>query len=342
MRYTKLGKTGLTVSRICLGCMTYGGGPQPPWAMRRDWALGAEEAREHFALALEAGINFFDTADVYSVGLSEEITGRWLGEMAARDDLVVATKVNGPMGPGPNRRGLSRKHIVEACDHSLRRLRMDYIDLYQIHRWDYATPIEETLEALDALVRAGKVRYLGASSMAAWQFAKALYTAKEYGWHRFVAMQNHYNLIYREEEREMIPLCLDQGVGLIPWSPLARGFFAGNRQPASGAPTTKRAQTDEFAHRTYFREDDFAVAAAVEQVAKRRGVTPTQIACAWILQAPGVTAPIVGATKTQHLKEIFAAVDITLSAEEVAAVEEPYRPHPVLGHEQPKPAKMVK
>ena len=342
MRYTKLGKTGLTVSRICLGCMTYGGGPQPPWAMRRDWALGVEEAREHFALALEAGINFFDTADVYSVGPSEEITGRWLGEMAARDDIVVATKVHGAMGPGPNRRGLSRKHIVEACEHSLRRLRMDYIDLYQIHRWDYTTPLEETLDALDSLVRAGKVRYLGASSMAAWQFAKALYTAQEHGWHRFVAMQNHYNLIYREEEREMIPLCIDQGVALIPWSPLARGFFAGNRQPESGAQTTKRAQTDEFAHRTYFREDDFAVAAAVERVAQRRGVTPTQIACAWILQTPGVTAPIVGATKTQHLQEIFAAVDITLSAEEMAAVEEPYRPHPILGHEQPKPAKMVK
>jgi aryl-alcohol dehydrogenase (NADP+) len=262
--------------------------------------------------------------------------------MAARDDIVVATKVNGPMGPGPNRRGLSRKHIIEACENSLRRLKMEYIDLYQIHRWDYTTPIEETLEALDALVRSGKVRYLGASSMAAWQFAKALSTAKEHGWPRFVAMQNHYNLIYREEEREMIPLCIDQGVALIPWSPLARGFFAGNRQPAGETPTTKRAQTDEFAQRTYFREDDFAVAAAVEQVAQHRGVTPTQIACAWILQAPGVTAPIVGATKTHHLQEIFAAVEITLNPEEVAALEEPYRPHPILGHEQPKPVKMVK
>ncbi len=342
MQYTKLGKTGITVPRICLGCMTYGGGPQPPWAMRRDWALGPEEAREHFALALEAGVNFFDTADVYSVGASEEITGRWLNEMAVRDDIVVATKVNGPMGPGPNRRGLSRKHIIEACENSLRRLKMDYIDLYQIHRWDYTTPIEETLEALDALVRSGKVRYLGASSMAAWQFSKALHLAKEQGWHRFVTMQNHYNLIYREEEREMLPLCIDQGVAVIPWSPLARGFFAGNRTRESGTPMTKRAETDEFAHRTYFRENDFAVTAAVEQVAKQQGVTPTQIACAWILQAPGVTAPITGATKTQHLKEIFAAVDIKLSAEEVAAVEEPYRPHPILGHEQPKPAKMVK
>jgi aryl-alcohol dehydrogenase (NADP+) len=342
MQYTKLGNTGVTVSRICLGCMTYGGGPQPPWAMRRDWALGPEEAREHFALSLEAGVNFFDTADVYSVGMSEEVTGRWLGEMASRDDIVVATKAHGPMGPGPNRRGLSRKHLIEACENSLRRLKMEYIDLYQIHRWDYMTPLEETLEALDSLVRAGKVRYLGASSMAAWQFAKALYTAKEHGWHRFVTMQNHYNLIYREEEREMNPLCLDQGVALIPWSPLARGFFAGNRTPEGSVTLTKRAETDEFAQKTYFRENDFAVAAAVEKVAQQRGVTPTQVACAWILQAPGVTSPIIGATKTYQLQEIFAAVDIKLSAEEVATVEEPYRPHPILGHEQPKPARMVK
>jgi len=342
MQFTKLGKTGVTVSRLCLGCMTYGGGEQPPWAMRRDWALGVDEAREHFAVALEAGINFFDTADVYSVGLSEEITGRWLNEMASRDDIVVATKAHGAMGPGPNRRGLSRKHLIEACENSLRRLQMDYIDLYQIHRWDFSTPLEETLEALDSLVRSGKVRYLGASSMAAWQFSKALYTAKEHGWHRFVAMQNHYNLIYREEEREMHPLCIDQGVALIPWSPLARGFFAGNRTPEAGAQATKRAQTDDFAQRTYFHENDFKVAAAVEKVAKQRGVSPTQVACAWILQAPGVTSPIIGATKIPHLKELFAAVDIKLSAEEVAAVEEPYQPHPILGHEQPKPAKMVK
>jgi 1-deoxyxylulose-5-phosphate synthase len=342
MQYTKLGNTGITVSRICLGCMSYGGGKQPEWAMPRDWALGMEEAREHFAVALEAGVNFFDTADVYSVGLSEEITGRWLNEMASRDDFVLATKVFGPMGPGPNHRGLSRKHIIEACENSLRRLKTDYIDLYQIHRWDYTTPIEETLEALDSLVRTGKVRYLGASSMAAWQFSKALYLAKEHGWQRFVAMQNHYNLIYREEEREMNPLCLDQGVALIPWSPLARGFFAGNRQPEGGAEMTKRAQTDAFAQNMYFRENDFEVAEAVDKVAKQHGVTPTQIACAWILQAPGVTAPIVGATKTHHLKEIFAAVDIKLSVEGVAAMEEPYRPHPILGHEQAKPAKMMR
>jgi 1-deoxyxylulose-5-phosphate synthase len=260
--------------------------------------------------------------------------------MASRDDIVVATKVNGAMGPGPNRRGLSRKHIIEACENSLRRLRMDYIDLYQIHRWDYSTPIEETLEALDSIVRAGKVRYLGASSMAAWQFSKALYLAKEHGWHRFAAMQNHYNLVYREEEREMIPLCIDQGVALIPWSPLARGFFARSRNAEEG--TTRRAQTDAMARTMYFREDDFAVADAVAKVAKAHGVTPTQIACAWILQAPGVTAPIIGATKTHHLKELFEATEIKLSAEEVSAIEKPYRPHPILGHEQPKPSRMVR
>jgi aryl-alcohol dehydrogenase (NADP+) len=342
MQYTKLGNTGLTVSRLCLGCMTYGGGPQPAWSLQRDWALGQEEAREHFALALESGITFFDTADVYSVGGSEEITGRWLNEMASRDDIVVATKAFGAMGLGPNRRGLSRKHIIEACENSLRRLKMDYIDLYQIHRWDYTTPLEETLEALDSLVRSGKVRYLGASSMAAWQFAKALYTAREHGWHRFVAMQNHYNLVYREEEREMIPLCIDQGVALIPWSPLARGFFAGHRDPQGGEAVTKRAETDAFARQWYFHEQNFAIAAAAEKVAKQRGVTPTQVACAWILQAPGVTAPIIGATKSHHLQELFAAVDITLSREEIATLEEPYRPQPIIGHEQPQPRKMVK
>jgi len=336
MQYTKLGNTGVTVSRICLGCMSYG---DSKW---REWTVGADVAREHFAVALEAGVNFFDTADVYSNGASEEITGRWLGEMAAHDDIVVATKVNGPMGPGPNRRGLSRKHILEACENSLRQLKMDYIDLYQIHRWDYTTPIEETLDALDSLVRAGKVRYVGASTMAAWQFAKALYTAKEHGWHRFVTMQNHYNLIYREEEREMIPLCIDQGVALIPWSPLARGFLEGDRTREPGAGPTKRAQTDQVARNLYFHDNDYEVAAAVQKIAKERGVTPTQLACAWVLQAPGVTAPIVGATKTHHLKQVFAAVDIKLSAEEVAAMEAPYRPHPIVGYEHPQPRKMVK
>jgi aryl-alcohol dehydrogenase (NADP+) len=305
----------------------------------REWVITGEEAREHFAAALEAGVNFFDTADVYSTGVSEEITGRWLGEMASRDEVLLATKVNGPMGPGPNRRGLSRKHILEACDASLRRLKTDFIDLYQIHRWDFKTPIEETLDALDSLVRAGKVRYLGASSMAAWQFSKALYTARERGWHRFVSMQNHYNLVYREEEREMIPLCIDQGVGVIPWSPLARGFLAGNRQ-AGGTGETLRAKTDEFARDMYFRDSDFAVADAAAAIARERGVTPAQIACAWILQAPGVTAPIIGATKLNHVKELIAAADIKLNKEEVAALEQPYQPHPVLGFEPPKADRM--
>jgi len=341
MQYTKLGKTGITVSRLCLGCMTYGGGEQPPWAMRRDWALGADEARGHFGAALEAGVNFFDTADVYSVGASEEITGRWLNEMASRDDIVVATKVHGAMGKGPNRRGLSRKHIIEACENSLRRLRMDYIDLYQIHRWDFSTPIEETLEALDSLVRSGKVRYLGASSMAAWQFSKALFTAREHGWQRFISMQNHYNLIYREEEREMIPLCVDQGVALIPWSPLARGFLASKRKREGGDAATLRSRTDEFGKSLYRDESDFAVADALEQVAQARGVSPTQVACAWILQAPGVTSPIIGATKLAQLEELFASVDLKLSAEEVALMEKPYRPHPILGHEQPRAGRMA-
>src|ERR1700688_1085753 len=333
MKYTKLGDTGITVSRICLGCMTYGGGELPSWTMQRDWALGMDAAREHFALALESGINFFDTADVYSVGASEEITGRWLNEMASRDDVIIATKVFGAMGPGPNQRGLSRKHILEACDNSLRRLNTDYIDLYQIHRWDFSTPIEETLDALDSLVRAGKVRYLGASSMAAWQFSKALYLAEQNGWHRFVAMQNHYNLIYREEEREMIPLCVDQGVGVIPWSPLARGFLTGTRKRDGGS--TARSQVDSFAKDMYYSEDDFAVADVVANVAKRRGVSPAQVALAWVLQAPGVTAPIIGATKPQHLKDLIAAVDLTLASDEVAALDKPYRPHKVLGHTQP-------
>ena len=237
------------------------------------------------------------------------------------------------MGKSPNKKGLSRKHIIEGCDNSLRRLGMDFIDLYQIHRWDFNTPIEETLEALDSLVRAGKVRYLGASSMAAWQFSKALYLAKEHGWHRFVAMQNHYNLVYREEEREMIPLCVDQGVGVIPWSPLARGFLTGTRHRDGGSTT--RSQVDTMAKDMYYSEDDFQVADAVAAVAKQRGVSAAQVACAWVLQAPGVTAPIIGATKTQHLKDLIASVDLKLSADEVAALEKPYRPHKVLGHTQP-------
>jgi len=319
--------------------MSYGGGDLPDWALgTKGWHVDKEDAREHFAVALEAGINFFDTADVYSIGRSEEITGAWLRDMASRDDVVVATKVHGAMGPGPNRRGLSRKHIIEACENSLRRLQMDYVDLYQIHRWDSLPELEETLDALDALVQSGKVRHLGASSMAAWQLSKALYMAREHGWHRFVSMQNHYNLVYREEEREMIPLCMDQGLAIIPWSPLARGFLTGTRKRDGGS--TVRSQVDSFAKDMYYGEDDFAVADAVVEVAKQRGVSSAQVACAWVLQAPGVTAPIIGATKPQHIQELIAAVDLELGAEEVTALEKPYRPHRILGHAQPKPKDM--
>jgi aryl-alcohol dehydrogenase (NADP+) len=341
MKFTTLGRTGVTVSRLCLGCMSYGGGEMPAWATGTSgWHVDKEAAREHFKLALEGGINFFDTADVYSLGRSEEITGHWLREMASRDDIVVATKVHGVMGPGPNNRGLSRKHIIEGCEKSLKRLGMDYVDLYQIHRFDPLTAVEETLEALDSLVRAGKVRYLGASSMAAWQLSKMLYTAKENGWHRFVSMQNHYNLVYREEEREMIPLCIDQGLAVIPWSPLARGFLTGTRRPGGGGDTV-RAEVDTFAKSMYYKDSDFAVAAAVAQVAAARGVSPAQIALAWVLQAPGVTAPIIGATKPQHITELIAAVDLTLSPEEIATLEQPYQPHPILGHSQPTPKQML-
>ena len=339
MKYTTFGKTGMTVSRLCLGCMSYGGGDLPDWALgTKGWHVGKEEAREHFAIALESGINFFDTADVYSAGGSEEITGAHLKEMADRDDIVVATKVHGVMGKGPNRRGLSRKHIIEACEKSLRRLQMDYVDLYQIHRWDSLPAIDETLDALDSLVRAGKVRYIGASSMAAWQLSKALYTSKERGWHAFVSMQNHYNLVYREEEREMIPLCMDQGMAIIPWSPLARGFLTGTRKRDGGS--TVRSQVDTFAKDMYYSEDDFAIADAVAAVASKRGATPAQVACAWVLQSPGITAPIIGATKTEHLKQLIAAVELQLSAEEVAALEKPYSPHRILGHAQPAPKDM--
>src|SRR5262249_38064325 len=268
---------------------------------------------------------------------SEEVTGRWLNEMANRDDIVIATKVYGPMASGQNRGGLSRKHILESCDASLRRLRTDYIDLYQIHRYDFTVPLEETLEALDSLVRAGKVRYLGASSMAAWQFFKALFIQKENGWHRFVSMQNHYNLVYREEEREMNPLCIDQGVGLIPWSPLARGFLAGNRSAADKGGETVRAKSDEFAKDMYFRESDFEVLGAVEKIARQRAVTPSQIAFAWIMQAPGVSAPIIGATRLKHLKESIEAVSITLSAEEVSELEKPYTAPPPPCPRPPRP-----
>ena len=312
----------------------------PDWSMgTRGWHVSKEDAREHFRIAIETGINFFDTADVYSAGQSEEITGHYLREMASREEVVVASKVHGAMGPSQNQRGLSRKHIIHGCENSLRRLGMDYIDLYQIHRWDPNTPVEETLDALDSLVRSGKVRYLGASSMAAWQLSKALYTAREHGWHRFDSMQNHYNLIYREDEREMIPLCIDQGVALIPWSPLARGFLTGTRSRDGGS--TRRSEVDTFAKDMYYSEDDFVVADTVAQVAQKRGVSAAQVALAWVLQAPGVTSPIIGATKTEQLKDLLGAIDLKLSAEEVKALEAPYRPHRILGHAQPTPRAMV-
>lgn len=325
MDYNNLGRTGMKVSRICLGAMTYG---DPQW---RDWVLNEEASRPFIKRALALGINFFDTADVYSLGRSEEVLGRALRDFAKRDDVVIATKVYNPMGPGPNDRGLSRKHILASIDASLRRLDTDYVDLYQIHRWDKETPIEETLEALHDVVKAGKARYIGASSMYAWQFTKALYLADRHGWTRFVTMQNHYNLVYREEEREMLPLCRAEGVGLIPWSPLARGFLAGNRQKA-GWGETARAKSDDFAHRLYYQEADFAIVDRVVELAGKHGVSAAQIATAWILQQPGVTAPIIGASKMPQLEEAVAALTIKLSAEECKYLEELYQPHPVLGH----------
>jgi aryl-alcohol dehydrogenase (NADP+) len=325
MKYVRLGRTGLRVSRICLGTMTYG---SKQW---RDWVLEEKEARPFFERALEAGINFFDTADAYSVGVSEEITGRALGELARRDQMVIATKVFMKLGDGPNDGGLSRKHVLDAIDASLRRLDTDYVDLYQIHRWHYNTPIEETMEVLHDVVKAGKARYIGASSMFAWQFAKAQQVAERNGWTRFVSMQNHYNLIYREEEREMNPLCIDQGVGLIPWSPLARGFLAGNRVRESFGDTT-RAKTDPMAQRMYYQDCDFDVVERVVELARKREVSPAQIALAWLLQRPGVSAPILGASKLPQLDEAIGALDIELDEAECSSLEEPYRPHPVLGH----------
>ncbi|HEY8285012.1 MAG TPA: aldo/keto reductase [Chloroflexota bacterium] len=324
MQYVNLGRTGLKVSRICLGAMTYGS------SAKRDWHLDEPQGRPFIKRALELGINFFDTADMYSDGASEEVLGRALRDFASRDEVVIATKVYYPMGPGPNNRGLSRKHIMSAIDASLRRLDVDYVDLYQTHRWDIETPFEETLEALHDLVKAGKVRYLGASSMAAWQFTKALYLADQHGWSRFISMQNHYNLVYREEEREMLPLCRAEGIGVIPWSPLARGFLAGNRtQDKSGATT--RAKSDAFAHDLYYQDTDFTVVERVVTLAERHGVSPAQVAIAWILRQPGITAPIVGASKMPHLEQAVAALEVVLSDEDRAYLEEPYQPHPVLG-----------
>jgi 1-deoxyxylulose-5-phosphate synthase len=325
VQYARLGSSGLKVSRIALGMMSYGSQTE------RRWHLGEDEAEKIVRRAVESGVTFFDTADTYSDGVTEELTGRLLAKLfGRRDDYVLATKVFFPMGPGPNDGGLSRKHVLAGIDDSLRRLGTDYVDLYQIHRWDDETPIEETMEALHDVVRAGKARYLGASSMYAWQFAKAQHTAQAAGWTRFISMQNHYNLLYREEEREMIPLCLDQGVGCIPWSPLARGLLAGNRD-RGGRQRTVRAGSDPLAGELY-GDDDFDVIDAVRAVAAGRGLPPAQIALAWLLGKPAVAAPIVGATKLRHLEDAIAAVEVTLSGDEVARLEAPYRPHPILGH----------
>ena len=306
--------------------MTYG---SSKW---RAWVLDEDASRPFIKRALEQGINFFDTADMYSRGESERVLGRALRDFARRDQVVVATKAFYPAtGDGPNDRGLSRKHLMHAIDGSLERLGTDYVDLYQIHRFDPDTPIEETIEALHDIVKAGKARYVGASSMFAWQFAAMLHAADAHGWSRFVSMQNHYNLIYREEEREMVPLCRAEGIGVIPWSPLARGFLAGNRRPADKGETV-RAQTDAFAHEMYYTAADFAVADRASEVAKRRGVSSAQVALAWLLQQPGVTAPIVGASKAAHLEEAVAALALRFDADELRALEEPYRPHGVLGH----------
>jgi aryl-alcohol dehydrogenase-like predicted oxidoreductase len=326
MDQVRLGATGLHVSRVCLGMMSYGNDSDRPWVL--DEAATEPLIRR----AVEGGITFFDTADVYSGGASEVATGRLVPKFIARDEVVIATKVNGQMTPGPNGRGLSRKHILSAIDASLQRLGMDYVDLYQIHRWDPRTPIEETMEALHDVVRAGKARYIGASSMYAWQFAKAQHVAERNGWTRFVSMQNHYNLVYREEEREMIPLCLDQGVGVIPWSPLARGFLTGTRT-RSGERRTTRAETDQFTDRLYGRPEDFDVADRVAEVAGERGVPPAQMALAWLMHRPGVTAPIVGATKPEHLEDALAAAELDMADDDMARLEEAYVPHPVLGHD---------
>jgi 1-deoxyxylulose-5-phosphate synthase len=325
MQYVNLGATGLRVSRICLGMMSFGNDSDKPWV------IDEQAAEPIVRAAVEGGVTFFDTADTYSQGASEVATGRLLSKLLTREELVLATKVFMPMTPGENGGGLSRKHILSAIDASLQRLGMDYVDLYQIHRWDPRTPIEETMQALHEVVRAGKARYIGASSMFAWQFAKAQQVAASAGHARFVSMQNHYNLVYREEEREMIPLCIDQGVGVIPWSPLARGVLAGNRT-RSGERRTTRAGSDQFTDYLYDQPTDFDVVERVAEIAAERSVAPAQIALAWLLHKPGVTAPIIGATKPEHLQDALAAEQLTLSDEEVARLEEPYVPHPVLGH----------
>ncbi|MGA3098689.1 MAG: aldo/keto reductase [Bryobacteraceae bacterium] len=326
MDYVRLGSTGLKVSRICLGTMTYG---SKKW---REWVLEEDESRPFIRRALELGINFFDTADMYSVGVSEEILGRALKDFGpGRDRVVVATKVYNPMGDDPNQRGLSRKHIMHAIDDSLSRLDMDYVDLYYVHRFDYETPVEETLEALDDVVKSGKALYIGASSMFAWQFAKMLYKAEEMGLTRFVAMQNHYNLVYREEEREMLPLCRDAGMAVVPWSPLARGFVTGGRRREDYGDTL-RARTDAYAQGLYYQPSDFDVVERITEVAGRRGIPNAQVALAWVLQQPGITAPIIGASKTSHLDDAVASLSVKLDDAELKALAEPYRPHAILGH----------
>jgi 1-deoxyxylulose-5-phosphate synthase len=326
MNYVNLGPTGLKVSRICLGAMTYG---SKSW---REWVLEEAESLPFIERALEYGINFFDTADIYSLGESEAILGRALKAVGpSRDKVVIATKVFNPMGDDPNQRGLSRKHIMHSIDDSLTRLGVDYVDLYQIHRYDPHTPIEETIEALHDVVKAGKALYLGASSMYAWQFARMLYTADALGMTRFATMQNHYNLVYREEEREMIPLCLEEGVGIIPWSPLARGFLAGNRTRKDYGETI-RSKTDDFAHKLYYQDSDFEIVDRVTEVAAKRGVPNAQIALAWLLHQPGVTSPIIGASKMKHLDDAIAALEIKLDEAELKALSDPYKPHMILGH----------
>jgi aryl-alcohol dehydrogenase (NADP+) len=324
MDYIRLGTTGLKVSRLCLGTMTYG---TPEW---RPWVLDEAASRPFIARALEHGINFFDTADMYSRGVSEQVLGRALKDQR-RDQLVIATKAFYSITDGPNTDGLSRKHLFDAIDGSLQRLGTDYVDLYQIHRFDRDTPIEETLEALHDIVKSGKARYIGASSMFAWQFMKMLAVSDAHGWTRFVSMQNHYNLVYREEEREMLPLCREEGIGVVPWSPLARGFLAGNRRRQDRGETI-RARTDDYARELYYADTDFTIAERVVEIAGRRGVKPTQIALAWLLAKPGVTAPIIGASKLPHLDDAVAALAIRLDAEETAFLEAPYQPHAILGH----------
>jgi 1-deoxyxylulose-5-phosphate synthase len=325
MEYIRFGNTGLKVSRICLGTMTFGRQTE-----RWPWALDEEQSRPFIKKALELGINFFDTADMYTYGTSEEVLGSALKDIAKRDEVVIATKVFHPMSADPNDCGLSRKHIMSSIDNSLRRLKTDYVDLYQTHRWDYETPIEETMEALHDVVKAGKARYIGASSMFSWQFAKALYTADLHGWTRFVSMQPHYNLVYREEEREMIPLCMDQKIAVIPWSPLARGLLTGNRSKERNE--TLRAQTDQFGKKLYQSDNDFDIINRLSEVAGKRGLPDAQVALAWILSRPGVTSPIIGASKPGHLEDAVASLSVKLTADEISQLKELYLPHPVLDH----------